>query len=257
MLKPRKRFGQHFLNDSSIIHQIIAEIDPAPEDHLIEIGPGQGALTLSLFKLYPDIHLTAIEIDRDLSAWLKQKITHLHLYQADVLKFDFSQFPQSELRIIGNLPYNISTPLLFHLMDYKDKIKDMHFMLQKEVVERLSASPDSKAYGRLSIMIQYDFTVIPLFSVPPEAFTPPPQVQSAMVKLIPKTPEIKIKDPSLFEVIVREAFQHRRKTLKNALKKYIGKENMILFNINPDARPEVLSVNDYVKLCNQITDREC
>ena len=256
MLKPRKRFGQHFLNDRNIIRNIISEINPRPEDHLVEIGPGQGALTFDLVNNYPESLLSVIEIDRDLVKFLKNKFNNLNIYQADVLKFDFAQLHQSDLRIIGNLPYNISTPLLFHLLKYKHKIKDMHFMLQKEVVERLSASPNSKAYGRLSIMIQYDFEVIPLFSVPREAFTPPPKVESAIVRLIPKDPEIKIKDRLLFQTIVREAFQHRRKTLKNALKKYLNQENMINFDINPTLRPEALSVNDYVKLCNQMTNTE-
>jgi 16S rRNA (adenine1518-N6/adenine1519-N6)-dimethyltransferase len=253
MLKPRKRFGQHFLKDQYIIDNIITAIDPTSEDHLVEIGPGQGALTFPLMALYPELTLTLIEIDRDLVQFLSAKIhKNIQIYQSDVLKFDFSQLKKTPIRIMGNLPYNISTPLLFHLLTYKNLIKDMHFMLQQEVVDRLSASPHTKAYGRLSIMIQYDFDVIPLFSVPPDAFSPPPKVNSAIVRLIPKMPVEKIKNKALFEQIVREAFQHRRKTLKNALKNHLTEENMIKYNIDPTLRPEALSVDDYVKLCNRM-----
>ena len=266
MLKARKRFGQHFLQDKNIIRNIILSINPKPEDHLIEIGPGQGALTFPLIEAYPELKQNLIEIDRDLVAFLKNqfsknqpKFNHINIYESDVLNFDFSELNLSPLRIIGNLPYNISTPLLFHLIKYKDIIKDMYFMLQKEVVDRMAAAPHTKDYGRLSIMIQYDFDVIPLFDVPPSAFYPPPKVESAIVKLVPKirAESEKVLDHHLFQHIVREAFQHRRKTLKNALKAYLTEEAMIKYHIDPTLRPEALSVGDYVKLANQMSNKEC
>lgn len=261
MPQPRKRFGQHFLEDKNIIHKIIAAINPKPEDHLVEIGPGQGALTFPLIDAYPELKLDLIELDRDLVSFLKHKIkSHLiHIHECDVLKFDFSELELSPLRVIGNLPYNISTPLLFHLIKYKNMIKDMYFMLQKEVVDRMAAMPHTKDYGRLSIMIQYDFEVVPLFYVPPSAFSPPPKVDSAIVKLVPRkrVSSEKVIDYHLFQQIVREAFQHRRKTLRNALKAYLTPEAMIKYHIDPTLRPEVLSVNDYVKLANQMSDKEC
>jgi 16S rRNA (adenine1518-N6/adenine1519-N6)-dimethyltransferase len=254
MLIARKRFGQHFLNDPEIIYNIIDAIDPQPEDNIVEIGPGRGALTFPLLKVHPQLML--IEIDRDLVQFLKNKLKdNLNIYQADVLDFDFSKL-KSPLRIMGNLPYNISTPLLFHLLSFKPLIKDMFFMLQKEVVDRMSASPHTKDYGRLSIMIQYDYDVIPLFNVPSSAFIPPPKVESSVVKLIPKVFPEKILERALFENIVREAFQHRRKTLKNALKSYITEEIMLKYNIDLMRRPEELSVTEYVTLANQIFTME-
>lgn len=261
MLQPRKRFGQHFLEDKNIIYNIISAIHPKPDDYLVEIGPGRGALTFPLIDAYPELKLDLIEIDRDLVNILKNKIRsrHINVYQTDVLNFDFSTLKSSQLRIIGNLPYNISTPLLFYLIKYKNMIKDMYFMLQKEVVDRMAAMPHTKDYGRLSIMIQYDFEVVPLFDVPPGAFYPPPKVDSAIVKLVPRNfPESeKVIDYQLFQNIVREAFQHRRKTLRNALKAYLAPEAMVKYQIDPTLRPEVLSVNDYVKLANQMSYKEC
>jgi 16S rRNA (adenine1518-N6/adenine1519-N6)-dimethyltransferase len=261
MLKPRKRFGQHLLADKNIIHQIIASINPKSGDHLIEIGPGQGALTFPLIEAYPELKLNLIEIDRDLVNFLKNQIqsNHIHIYEKDVLSFDFSEIKLSPLRIIGNLPYNISTPLLFHLIKYRNIIKDMYFMLQKEVVDRIAAMPHTKDYGRLSVMIQYDFEVTPLFDVPPTAFYPTPKVESAVIKLAPKLhiesdAEVNY---SLFQQIVHEAFQYRRKTLKNALKAYFTEEAMIKYGINPILRPEALSVADYVKLATQMSNKEC
>ncbi len=260
MPQPRKRFGQHFLQDKNIIYKIISAINPKPEDHLVEIGPGQGALTFPLIHAYPELKLDLIELDRDLVSFLQNKIKSelIHIHECDVLKFDFGELKLSRLRIIGNLPYNISTPLLFHLVKYKNMIKDMYFMLQKEVVDRMAASPHTKDYGRLSIMIQYDFEVVPLFNVPPGAFYPPPKVDSAIVKLVPKIlPEAeKVHDYGLFQHIVREAFQHRRKTLRNALKAYLTAEAMVQYNIDPTLRPEALSVSDYVKLANQMSNKE-
>lgn len=274
MPQPRKRFGQHFLQDKNIIYHIISAINPKPEDCLVEIGPGQGALTFPLIESCPELKLNLIEIDKDLVSFLKNQFSkyklkfnsqsqsqsqsqldHLNIFETDVLKFDFAELKSKQLRIIGNLPYNISTPLLFHLVGYKDIIKDMYFMLQKEVVDRMSAVPRTKDYGRLSIMIQYDFDVIPLFDVPPSAFYPPPKVNSTVVKLTPKirSDSEKVVDKNLFQQIVREAFQHRRKTLRNALKKHLTEEAMMKYHIDPTLRPEVLSVEDYVKLSNQMS----
>jgi len=251
---PRKRFGQNFLNDTFVIEQIIAAINPKPDEMIIEVGPGLGALTKPLLQTTEQLHV--IELDKDiipLLSALPQNHQQLTIHQADVLKVDFASLTDNKkpLRIVGNLPYNISTPLIFHLLAQKDVIKDMHFMLQKEVVQRICAKPNTKAYGRLSIMVQYHCTTEDLFTVYPEAFSPPPKVNSAVVRLIPHTrlPYI-AKDENHFSDIVREAFNHRRKTIHNALKGFISSDAFTKTQIDPKKRAEQLSISDFVNLSN-------
>lgn len=251
---PRKRFGQHFLHDAYVIQSIVDVIAPEENDHLVEIGPGLGALTQPVLALVK--HLEVIELDRDVIPQL-QKLSaaknKLTVYQADALKFDFSRLTKNlaELRLIGNLPYNISTPLLFHLIEFAPLIKDMHFMLQKEVVARMAAVPGDDAYGRLSVMIQYYCQADFLFTVPPEAFTPPPKVDSAIVRLQPyRQLPFKAHNQTRFADIVREAFNHRRKVLRNSLSAFVNKEDWPTLAIDPNARAETLSVEDYVRIAN-------
>jgi 16S rRNA (adenine1518-N6/adenine1519-N6)-dimethyltransferase len=248
--RPRKRFGQNFLHDSHIIQAIINAISPRPEDNLLEIGPGLGALTRPLL---PHVNtLTAIEIDTDLHAHLQHLSSKLNLISADALTIDFNQFG-THLRVIGNLPYNISTPLLFHLLHHAPMIQDMHFMLQKEVVQRLSATPGTKAYGRLSVITQAQCTVESLFLVPPGAFNPPPKVDSAIVRLTPHaTQETKTHLESL-EKLLLQAFSTRRKTLKNTLKGLLTPEELIALEVNPTHRPETLSVKKYLEIAKYLT----
>lgn len=247
--RPRKRFGQNFLHDQSIINSIIRCINPQPNDNMIEIGPGLGALTKPL--LHQVNQLTAIEIDTDLQAllleWPESK-NKLQLIQNDALKVDFAALGPQQ-RIVGNLPYNISSPLLIRLLQLTPHIKDMHFMLQKEVVQRLAASPGSKTYGRLSVMAQYYCDVVDLFHVPPSAFTPEPQVDSAIVRLTPHTssPYAKL-EFSVLEKLVAQAFSMRRKTLANNLKPLVSADELIALDIDPKCRPEQISVIDYVKI---------
>lgn len=245
--RPRKRFGQNFLQNPHVIDQILSALHLQKNDKVIEIGPGLGALTRPLLK-YLD-HLIAIEIDRDLQAHLsalpiaKDK---LQLIAADALTLDFSQWGR-DLRVIGNLPYNISTPILFHLLDYSSSIADMHFMLQKEVVERLAAQPGTKDYGRLTVMVQYHCDVESLFEVPPEAFHPQPKVDSAVVRLIPyQVPAYPVVDVQALEQLVAQAFAMRRKTLANNLKPLLSAAQLSDLGINPQSRPEQISVGDYV-----------
>ncbi len=250
--KARKRFGQNFLVDHNIINRIVSAVYPKKDQTLVEIGPGQGAITQPLAERCD--HLRVIELDRDLVPWLKvkfEKHPDFQLHQADALKFDFSTLvrEQEPIRIVGNLPYNISTPLIFHLLSYAKIVTDMHFMLQKEVVKRMAASPGEKAYGRLSIMTQYYSRVESLFEVPPEAFNPAPKVFSAIVRLTPfdviphPTQHIKT-----LERIVSIAFQQRRKTVRNALKPLLTIETIDSLPINTSVRPENLSVEDYVNI---------
>ncbi|MBS0357945.1 MAG: 16S rRNA (adenine(1518)-N(6)/adenine(1519)-N(6))-dimethyltransferase RsmA [Proteobacteria bacterium] len=251
---PRKRFGQNFLVDPNIIRQIIQAIDPKPDDAIVEIGPGLGALTQVLLPMTK--HLTVIELDRDLISPLRMAcvdLGELIIHQADALKFDFSTLETSnkKLRIVGNLPYNISTALIFHLLTFQSLIKDMHFMLQQEVVERLAAAPGSKAYGRLSVMVQYHCQVEPLFQVPPTAFRPAPKVYSAIVRLTPyETPPYHAENPELFAKIVNQAFQQRRKTLRNCLKGIVPIKCLEDLGIDPQLRPEQLSLKNYVEISN-------
>lgn len=252
---PRKRFGQHFLTDSHILQKLLSSIAPQPTDHMVEIGPGQGALTELLL---PEVkQLDAIEIDRDLVKILeKQFSTHKNfvIHEADVLNFDFNSIKSDDqpLRIVGNLPYNISTPLLFKLFSYREIITDMFFMLQKEVVDRLTAPVGSHHYGRLSVMAQYFCKTIELFIVEAEAFSPPPKVESAVVCLIPQEQTHLANDLNTFTHIVREAFSYRRKTLRNCLKKYISSGLLESINIDPSKRPQELTVEDFVKISNMI-----
>jgi len=254
--RARKRFGQNFLVDHNIIDKIVAAIAPAPKQNLIEIGPGQGAITEPILAKCPQLNV--VELDRDLIPLLEQKFQaypEFHIHQGDALKTDFSQFYQTEqpLRIIGNLPYNISTPLLFHLLNFSDLIRDMYFMLQKEVVDRMAAGPGDKNYGRLSVMIQYRCQVQPLFRVPPTAFQPAPKVESAIVQLIPYAkPPFPADDLQLLSRLVRASFQQRRKTMRNTLKHMLNAEQLELLDLDLTLRPENLNVEDFVKLSNQI-----
>ena len=252
--RPRKRFGQNFLQSSMIIENIIAALHLQADDNVVEIGPGMGAITRPLLQNLKK--MTAIEIDRDLQAHLAATLAplgHLNLLNADALNVDYAQLGDN-LRIIGNLPYNISTPLLIHLLSYSNKIADMHFMLQKEVVERLAAGPGTRDYGRLSVMVQYHCEVDYLFDVPPESFHPVPKVDSAVVRLIPwqtsPFPAVQIKD---LQKLVATAFSMRRKTLANNLKPVISAAKLSEIGIDPGLRPEQISVNDYVKLTNFVS----
>lgn len=245
---PRKRFGQHFLVDEGIIHAIVNAINPKPNDLLVEIGPGLGALTLPLLERIPHLHV--VELDRDIIARLRKEFPaeRLSIHEGDALKFDFGSLGNA-LRVCGNLPYNISSPLLFHLMEYAGNIIDMTFMLQKEVVDRMVAEPSTPAYGRLSVMLQRRFHMEWLLDVPPEAFDPPPKVESAVVRLIPRAPgsypEI---DEKRFAEIVTAAFSQRRKTLRNTLGKLIGDEAFKATGIDPGLRAENLGVAEFEKL---------
>jgi 16S rRNA (adenine1518-N6/adenine1519-N6)-dimethyltransferase len=251
--RARKRFGQNFLTDQNIITRIVKSIAVKEDDNLVEIGPGKGALTEHLILDCPSLQV--IEIDRDLIPILLAqfaKYPDFVIHREDALKFDFTKlFNGNNLRVTGNLPYNISTPLIFHLLSFHNKIKDMHFMLQKEVVERLAAAPGDKHYGRLSIMVQYYCKVDYLFDVPPESFSPQPKVDSAIVRLAPmKNLPIVANNIEHFNELVKTAFQLRRKTLRNSLKKFVDPNTIEDLPINLQLRPENLSVEDYVNLSN-------
>lgn len=253
--RPRKRFGQNFLHDQSIITQIVSVMKLQSHDNVLEIGPGMGALTRHLLPKLDT--LTAIEIDRDLQAFLQTTYGEegrLHLINQDALKIDYAQFGEA-LRIVGNLPYNISTPLLLHLLSYLPHIKDMHFMLQKEVVQRMAAEPGSKAYGRLSVILQYYCEITYLFDVPPEAFEPAPKVDSAIVRLTPYeiSPYAAVSFDA-FEKLIAIAFNMRRKTLANNLKPLISAQQLQQLDIDPGLRPEQLSIEDFVKISNFLTN---
>ena len=247
---PRKRFGQNFLQDQNIIDKIIAAIAPRHDDSIIEIGPGRGALTLPLLEKLEQLHV--IEIDRDLISWWHEKqIANLKLHELDALKADICSIypgqPEHQCRIVGNLPYNISTPLLFHLFTYLPCIKDMHFMLQKEVVERITASPGSKIYGRLSLMTQFYCQTQNLFSVSRHAFSPAPKVESAIVQLIPHTEQANA-PAETFAAIVKQAFSQRRKTIRNSLKDWFSTAQLETLQLDPSARPETLSLDTFKTL---------
>ena len=252
--RARKRFGQNFLSDSHVVQQIVNTIAPLPTDHLVEIGPGMGVLTEAILPLVSV--LDAVELDRDLVAKLKQPplpVGNFTIHSADALKFDFCQLVKAEekLRIVGNLPYNISTPLIFHLLEQIACIDDMHFMLQKEVVDRLAASPGHKSYGKLSVMVQYHCYVEKVFDVGPQAFSPPPKVDSSVVRMIPhSSPSVKIANFSLLEKVVSAAFAQRRKTLRNNLKSLIAAEEMQARGIDPSRRAETLSLQEFAVLAN-------
>lgn len=253
--RPRKRFGQNFLQSRSIIDQILSSLHLRKDDKVVEIGPGLGALTQPLLR-YLD-SLRAIEIDRDLQAYLTALPIaegKLDLIPADALTIDYSQWGPN-LRVIGNLPYNISTPLLLHLLRYTTYIEDMHFMLQKEVVSRLAAQPGTKAYGRLTVMVQYHCEVEFLFDVPPEAFDPQPKVDSAILRIMPYKispyPQI---DIASLEAVVAQAFAMRRKTLANNLKPLLKASQLLDLEIDPQARPEQIKIMDYVKITQFVSE---
>jgi len=249
---PRKRFGQNFLVASDVVAQILAAIAPQPDDRLVEIGPGLGALTGPLLDKL--LHLHVVEIDRDLIARLRSRFaaTRLTIHEGDALKFDFSSLG-GDLRIVGNLPYNISTPLLFHFAEYAASVRDMHFMLQKEVVERMVAVPGGAEYGRLSVMLQYRFAMELLFIVPPDAFDPAPKVESAIVRMEPlPAAALKADDEQLFARVVSAAFGQRRKMLRNTLRDLIGEDELVALGIKPTARAEELSIADYVRIANAL-----
>ena len=251
----RKRFGQNFLHDDYIIESIVAAIQPKPDQALVEIGPGLAALTIPVSK-HVD-HLTVVEIDRDLASrlienpFLKDKVT---VIEQDALTFDFNQLSEQmgkPLRVFGNLPYNISTPLMFHLFEFANTITDMHFMLQKEVVTRLVAAPNSKDYGRLSVMAQYYCQIIPVLEVPPTSFKPAPKVDSAVVKLIPyQQKPHPVNDVKILSRVTTEAFNQRRKTIRNSLSNMFTAEQLVQLNIDPNLRAENLTVEQYCQLAN-------
>ncbi len=257
--QPRKRFGQHFLHERGVIDRIVLALDPQPDDLLVEIGPGEGALTLPLLARAG--RLTAIEIDRDLAPLLPGRAAgtgELTVIVADALTVDYRVLAAGRrLRLVGNLPYNISTPLLFHLLGAADAIADMHFMLQKEVVDRMAAGPGSKEYGRLTVMLQARAEVEPLFRVAPGAFRPPPKVDSAVVRIVPKPAAATAGiDAARLERVVRAAFAQRRKTLHNALAGVVDDTELIAAGIDPRTRAEDVPVEGYLTLARQETKRE-
>src|SRR5690606_838792 len=257
--RARKRFGQNFLIDHGVIREIVRSIHPRPADHLVEIGPGKGAITELLAEACN--HLSVIELDRDLVPWLKvkfEKHPDFQLFQTDALQFDFAQLIKNDqpLRIVGNLPYNISTPLIFHLLSYSTQVVDMHFMLQKEVVKRMAAQPGDSAYGRLGIMVQNYSAVENLFEVPPTAFDPAPKVDSAIARLVPhQTLPYVATNIKTLERLVNTAFQQRRKTLRNALKQMVPADILDELSIDPNARAENLSLATFVELSNILDAR--
>jgi 16S rRNA (adenine1518-N6/adenine1519-N6)-dimethyltransferase len=256
--RPRKRFGQNFLQDRQVIDRILQAIHPQVGQHLVEIGPGQGAITAPLLETLGS--LDAVELDRDLIAHLTEQFASqgLRLHASDALKFDFCQLAEAgeKLRIVGNLPYNISTPLLFHLFEQQACITDMHFMLQKEVVQRMAAEPGSKTYGRLSVMAQYYCQVSPLFVVKPGAFYPPPKVDSMIVRLTPHPqPPVELDQPGALATVVAQAFSQRRKTLRNCLKSLLDETAIRQCHIDPAIRAEQLSLVEFACLARQYANR--
>jgi 16S rRNA (adenine1518-N6/adenine1519-N6)-dimethyltransferase len=264
----RKRFGQNFLVSPGIIRRIVDAIGPRPGDTIVEIGPGLGAITEPLLERIDHLHV--VEIDRDLIARLQSRFPpeRLSIHEGDALEFDFGA-PKGAgpLKIVGNLPYNISSPLLFHLVRFAPLVHDMHFMLQKEVVDRMVAEPGSKDFGRLSVMLQYRYHMERLFIVPPGSFNPPPKVDSAIVRMIPvdysRVMQSGIpgdgagdtaKDPALFARVVTAAFSQRRKMLRNTLREFIGEADLAALGITPTARAEDIAVADYVRLANALAD---
>ena len=251
----KKHFGQHFLHDAGILRQIVQAIGPQPGDRVVEIGPGDGALTLPLLRALG--RLTVIELDRDLIPRLRaaaEGVGELEIINADVLGVDLRAIAAGvPLRVVGNLPYNISSPILFHCIDHLDAIGDMHFMLQKEVVDRMAAAPGSKVYGRLSVMLQLACRVEPLIGVPPAAFRPPPKVDSAVVRLTPRAPaERPAVDAGSIARVVKAAFGQRRKTLSNALHGVVAPEQMVAAGVDPKARAEQLAPGEFVALAARL-----
>lgn len=252
---PRKRFGQHFLHDPYVLQRIVAAINPQPGDHVVEIGPGEGALTRPLLARLPA--LTVVEIDRDLASRLQAEFPpeRLDVRLADALEFDFGTLP-APVRVVGNLPYNVSTPLLFHLAAFADRVQDMHFMLQREVVDRMAAGASTPAYGRLSVMLQRRFRIEALFRVAPGAFRPPPKVESAVVRLRPLAPsEILPVDEQVFAEVVMRAFAARRKTLRNGLSGLVDESGLRAIGIDPGLRPENITPEQYIKIAMSIAPK--
>lgn len=255
MHKARKRFGQNFLIDERIIREIISEIRPQPEENMVEIGPGLGALTRPLLKVLNHLHV--VEIDRDIIARLENDYpgNKLVIHAGDALKFDFATLP-APLRIVGNLPYNISSPLLFHFASYAGRISDLHFMLQDEVVGRMVAEPSTPEYGRLSVMLQCRFRMEKLLGVPPESFRPAPKVDSAFVRMIPlPVGEIAVRNEKLFAEIVRAAFGQRRKTLRNTLRNYLNEDDFEKLGVDAQLRAENLAVTEFANVANYLNQR--
>lgn len=252
----RKRFGQNFLVDQRIINHIVRSVGPKAQDTLVEIGPGQGAITALLLNACPGLQV--VELDRDLIPILRAQFPLLRIHQADALKFNFGALATAEtpLRIVGNLPYNISTPLIFHLLSFRQCVQDMHFMLQKEVVQRMAAAPGNGHYGRLSLMTQYYCQVEHLFDVPPESFRPMPKVDSAIVRLVPhrQLPCVAT-DETLLETLIRTAFSQRRKTLRNALSPLVDAAILAELNIDSKLRPENLPLSAFVAISNVLAQQ--
>ncbi len=251
--RPRKRFGQHFLHDPGTIRRIVAAVDPRPGERVVEVGPGLGALTAPLLEAAGA--LDVLELDRDLAAALdaspEARAGRLRVHQGDALKADLAALAGAgpPLRLVGNLPYNVSTPLLFHFLDFLNQVRDMHFMLQREVVARMAAAPGGGDYGRLSVMVQVRCRVERLFPVPPGAFTPPPKVMSEVVRLVPHpAPPVAVADPAVFARVVARAFSQRRKTLRNTLKGWVAPEAMAAAGIDPGERPERLGLAEFAVL---------
>jgi 16S rRNA (adenine1518-N6/adenine1519-N6)-dimethyltransferase len=250
----RKRFGQNFLTDQLVLDQIISVIKPEPDQSMVEIGPGLAAMTKLLLPGLTQLHV--VELDRDLVARLKKSFdpAKLIVHEGDALQFDFASLPVApgkKLRIVGNLPYNISSPLLFHLAEFAHLVEDQHFMLQKEVVERMVAEPGSKAFGRLSVMLQWRYHMDLLFIVPPTAFDPPPRVESAIVRMIPKQTRLVCQESHLQQV-VSKAFSQRRKVIRNCLAGMFTEQQIIDAGIDPQLRPETISLEHYVNLANML-----
>ena len=249
----RKRFGQNFLVDQGIISAIVAAINPQRGDTMVEIGPGLGALSEPLLARLDHLHV--VEIDRDLIARLKRQHSRerMTIHEGDALAFDFARIG-TDLRLVGNLPYNISTPLLFHLAEHAASVRDMHFMLQREVVERMVAVPGESDFSRISVMLQYRFHIEWLIDVPPESFDPPPRVESAVVRLIPRAiSELDAKDPGKLAMVVQAAFSQRRKMLRNTLKAILDDAGFGELGIAPTKRAEDIGVADYVRIANRLT----
>ncbi len=251
---PRKRFGQNFLTDQAVLHDIIRAIDPKPDDTMVEIGPGLGAMTRLLLASLKQLHV--VELDRDLVARLQKNFdpARLIVHAGDALQFDFAALPTTpacKLRVVGNLPYNISSPLLFHLAQMAPQVQDQHFMLQKEVVERMVAAPGSKTYGRLSVMLQWRYQMELLFIVPPTAFDPPPRVESAIVRMMPILQPLACNQAKLEQVVLK-AFSQRRKVLRNCVAGMFTENELIDAGVNPQARPETVPLEQFVALANRL-----
>ncbi|MBV1915701.1 MAG: 16S rRNA (adenine(1518)-N(6)/adenine(1519)-N(6))-dimethyltransferase RsmA [Pseudomonadales bacterium] len=253
--RPRKRFGQHFLRDDGVIQHIIDEIFPRSGEHIVEIGPGEGVLTTRLAQ--SDIRLDLVEIDRDLITHLAELFrdnAQVTINEADALKFDFSSLKQADkpMRLVGNLPYNISSPLLLHLAKYADDIADMHFMLQKEMVDRMASKVGGSNYGRFTVMMQYYFDIESLFDVYPDAFKPPPKVMSAVIRVVPRKTLLPLADAKVLEELVKQAFSQRRKQIRNTIGKWFTAEQLADCGVNEKDRPQQIPVEAYVNLANAL-----